>query len=268
MEKIPPIEIEGPTIVSDSHNEEYRFYKVSYIKTPLICRPIDEWLIKPIFEEREYATPMENFSPRFILDCGANIGTSALFFANVYPAAKIIAIEPDPDNFKLLKLNTSHYPNVKCINAALWDKETKVDIFGTHPSALRTYETADSDENTIGTTTVAKLLTDSGFDEIDLLKIDIEGAEKEVFSAADVHDWLSKTKVVAIELHDRYKFGCSKAVFSAVSKYDFFFYLNGENLFFIREELILDVWEQHENDWRDAVIRSGNKIPPVQFLLK
>ncbi len=257
-----PIEIEGPTIVADSHNEEYHFYSVNYIKTPLICRPIDEWLLKPIFRYREYSLPMKDFSPRFILDCGGNIGMSAVFFANIYPEAKIISLEPDPNNFKLLKLNTSPYPNVECRHCALWDKETNVEVFGINPAAFRTYEVDDDEPNAIRTTTVAKLLAESGFDEIDLLKVDIEGAEKEVFGANDVHDWLSKVKVIAIELHDRYKFGCSKALFGAISKYDFFFHIRGENLFFIREELVQDQCEQFEKTWREAMTQANMKLPP------
>ena len=85
------------------------------------------------------------------------------------------------------------------------------------------------------TTTVSKILAESGFDEIDLMKIDIEGAEKEVFSAPDVDEWLSKVKVLVIELHDRMKKGCSRAFFTAMSKYDWHFELRGENLIFMRE---------------------------------
>ena len=87
-------------------------------------------------------------------------------------------------------------------------------------------------------TATLKLLNESGADTINLLKINIEGAEKEVFEAADVHDWLSKTAVIAIELHDRVKRGCSSAMFRALARYDFYLALNGENLIFIREDLL------------------------------
>ena len=78
-------------------------------------------------------------------------------------------------------------------------------------------------------------MAESGFDEIDLLKIDIEGAEKEVFGAPDVDEWLSKVKVLTIELHDRMKRGCSYEFFKAMSKYHWHFALRGENLIFMRE---------------------------------
>lgn len=101
-----------------------------------------------------------------------------------------------------------------------------------------TFETTADDPNAFKTVTVAKLLKDSGFDEIDLLKVDIEGAEKEVFGAADVDEWLPKVKVIAIELHDRMKDGCSYEFFKAVSKYQWHFAFRGENLIFIRKDVL------------------------------
>ena len=218
--------------------------KVDYIKMPIAFRPSDEWLLKPIFQVQEYKLPIKNFQPKLILDCGANIGMSVVYFANKYPDAKIIAVEPELGNFRMLMYNTLFYDNVEPVQAALWNEETYLDILteGRRPTAFMTCKRGSSadtnDPNIVKTTTVSKLLANSGFDEIDLLKVDIEGAEKEVFGADDVHSWLSKTKVIAIELHDRIKRGCSSALFRAVLKYDFYFAQRGENLFFIREDLI------------------------------
>ena len=101
-----------------------------------------------------------------------------------------------------------------------------------------TVKTTADDRDALRTTTVKKLLANSDFDEIDLLKVDIEGAEKEVFAAPDVDEWLSKVKVLTIELHDRMKLGCSYEFFKTISKYKWFFAFRGENLIFIREKLM------------------------------
>ena len=98
-----------------------------------------------------------------------------------------------------------------------------------------TFETTADDPRAFKTMTISQLLKKSGFNEIDLLKIDIEGAEKEVFGAPDVDEWLSKVKVMTIELHDRSKPGCSHEVFKAISKYHWHFEVRGENLLFMRE---------------------------------
>ena len=172
-----------------------------------------------------------------ILDCGGNIGCSAVFFANVYPNAQIYSVEPEIRNFKMLTYNTIFYDKVHPINAALWDKETFIKIADENAdtNGYMTIETTADDSDALKTTTVSKLLAESGFDEIDLLKIDIEGAEKEVFSAPNVDEWLSKVKVLVIELHDRMKKGCSRAFFKAVSNYDWHFEFRGENLILMRE---------------------------------
>ena len=99
-----------------------------------------------------------------------------------------------------------------------------------------TFETTAEDVEALKTITISKILKESGFDKIDLLKIDIEGAEKEVFGADNVDEWLSRVNVLVIELHDRMKRGCSYEFFKAISKYHWFFAFRGENLIFVREE--------------------------------
>ena len=211
------------------------------VTTPFAYRPCDTWILGPIFQQEEYQLPtIKDFQPKLILDCGGNIGCAAVYFANKYPTAQIYSVEPEDYNFRLLRLNTALYGNIHPLKSALWDKETfiRVETEGHGVGDFMTFETTADDPTAFRTTTVAKLLAESGFDEIDLLKIDIEGAEKEVFGAPDVDEWLPKVKVLTIELHDRMKLGCSYELFKAVSKYKWFFAFRGENLIFIRESLM------------------------------
>lgn len=195
-------------------------------------------IMTSIFNFQEYLLPIENFQPKLILDCGGNIGCASIYFANQYPDAKIYSVEPADDNFKLLEFNTSCYENIHAIKSALWDKETYICVKNGEHNNLgwMAFEASAENPEAMKTVTVLKILNKSGFDEIDLLKIDIEGAEKEVFGAENVHEWLSRVKVLVIELHDRRKRGCSYEFFKAVSKYKWFFAFRGENLIFIREE--------------------------------
>ena len=183
---------------------------------------------------------IKNYNPKLILDCGGNIGCAAVYFANKYPDAQIYTVEPEGDNFRLLQYNTAFYDNIHTIKSALWNTETfiRVEDRGYGKWGFMTFETTADAPDAMRTTTVAKLLADSGFNEIDLLKLDVEGAEKEIFSAPDVDEWLPKVKVLVIELHDRMKRGCSYAFFKAMSKYQWYFTLRGENLIFIRESFI------------------------------
>ena len=169
---------------------EYEVANIDVVPTPVVFRPIEEdvSIMKSIFLHEEYRLQIENFQPRLILDCGGNIGCAAVYFANKYPAAQIYSIEPERDNFTLLRYNTAFYDNIHPIKSALWDKETfiRVEDRGFDKWGFMTFETTAADPAAIKTATVGRLLADSGFDEIDLLKVDIEGAEKEIFSAPDV----------------------------------------------------------------------------------
>ena len=234
------------TPLPNQFNASFRFKLVNIhgISTPFAYRPIEEdvGIIKSIFGFQEYQLPpIKDFQPKLILDCGSNIGCAAVYFAIKYPYAQIYSVEPEKDNFKLLLFNTILYDNIYPIKSALWNKETfiRVEDRGFGKWGFMTFETNADDPDAFKTTTVARLLADSGFDEIDLIKIDIEGAEKEVFSAPDVDDWLPKVKVLVIELHDRMKQGCSYEFFKAISKYKWFFAFRGENLIFIRESLMM-----------------------------
>ena len=232
----------------------FNMANISGIKVPLAFRPntSDKWLIGKIFNEQEYNFKIANFEPRLILDCGANVGYSVAYFANKYPQARIFAVEPEPLNFKMLTYNTHFFDNVTCINSAIWYREGYIKILPDMPGntlAFMTEDTTVDDPEALKTITISKLFADSDFDEIDLLKIDIEGAEREVFDdIANPDEWLPKVKIMVIELHDRMKVGCSHSFFKAISRHNFYMDIIGENLLFIKMELITSV------DWSGNVI--------------
>jgi len=72
-----------------------------------------------------------------------------------------------------------------------------------------------------------------------ILKIDIEGAEKELFKA-NYKKWIDKVDVLIIELHDRFKPGCSATFYPVIESYDFVQYASGANLVYIRKALLKD----------------------------
>ena len=247
------MEVNQEVIDKIKSQQIFNMANISNMKVPLAFRPntSDQWLLNKIFHVQEYNFKIDNFNPQLILDCGANVGYSAAYFANKYPQAKIIAVEPEPLNFKMLTYNTHFFDNVICINSAIWYNEGYIKVLPDVPGntlAFMTEDTTEDDPEALKTVTIAKLLDDSGFDEVDLLKIDIEGAEREVFSDSGKPDeWLSKIKVMVIELHDRMKVGCSNAFFKAVSRHNFYMDIIGENLLFIKLELITSV------DWNGNV---------------
>ena len=195
--------------------------KVPQSRTPIFLRSqtsdIDTFL--EIFFAEEYAMDI-NISPALIIDGGANIGLSSVYFSNKYPEARILAVEPDLSNFEILKLNTSHYLNIMPIRAGIWHQRGRLKIANpTADSWGFQVEQTESEESSFEATTINDLLALANSNSIDILKLDIEGAEKEVLSYNK--DWLARVKVLAIEVHDYIKPGCREALFSAIAPYDF-----------------------------------------------
>ena len=135
-----------------------------------------------------------------IIDAGANIGASAVWYALTYPKAKIIAIEPDVSNFALLKRNAAPFPQITPLNAAIAAKRGT--LYLNDPGGGEcAFQTADKPVGN-GYAVEALTLEDvmpSGVTPF-LMKIDIEGAESDVFSRHS--DLLARFPVVMIELHD------------------------------------------------------------------
>lgn len=161
----------------------------------------------------------------FVIDAGANIGYTAVLFANWWPNCKIISIEADKENFELTQLNTAAYPNIEVLHAGLWNKEAQLKIEAGQEDGFVVRELGNSatninSENLTKGLSVDSLLKNYNAKQIDFLKMNIEGSEKEIFSE-NYENWLPKTKAMLIELHDGKNAGCSKAVFSTTNKYNF-----------------------------------------------
>jgi FkbM family methyltransferase len=197
----------------------------------------DLTIFRQIFLNQEYDFEYKT-EPKIIIDCGSNIGMTALYFINRFPGARIICIEPDPSNFAKLVENTRHYSTIQCMNVGIWYKSAtmKIEDPNADASAIRLVETGDKGPGSINAVSVQDIMNQFHLQEIDLIKIDIEGSEIELFSHD--HDlWLSKVKSMIIELHDRTRNGCSKSLFNALDKYEFNMDIKGYNLIFNIEEI-------------------------------
>jgi FkbM family methyltransferase len=153
-----------------------------------------------------YAIPHRFLDPdrvHTIVDCGANTGITALYFATKYKHARIISIEPDPDNFNVLKQNVAGHDRIEPIWAAVVGRAGPVHLTQNRPAYGNAVQCGDLPGPTIEVPghTISALCEAHGIQSIDLLKIDIEGAEKEVFLAPV---FLPAVGVVAIELHAPY----------------------------------------------------------------
>jgi FkbM family methyltransferase len=165
-----------------------------------------------ICQDKIYDPHIPNFSPRTIIDVGAHIGMASLLFALRYPTAKIIAVEPEAANFSRLVRNVSPYKNIVPVQAALWkqDGEVRLGKSTAHPKGA--FAITENGEERVRAITMDTLMKETGVSTIDFLKVDIEGAEKEVFQNCA---WINNVRVIAIELHDRVRPDCRSTVESA-----------------------------------------------------
>ena len=161
-------------------------------------------------------------TPKVIIDCGANIGITTIFYKKQYPDCKIIAIEPEKGNYELLKKNTEKYKDIFCIKTAVNNKNTNfsIDTSNNDNWGFKIEETNQQLPDTLVTMTINDIIEKYQIDTIDILKIDIEGSEKELFQD-NYEKWLPKVKYIMIELHDGFKEGCSNSLFKALINYKF-----------------------------------------------
>lgn len=172
-----------------------------------------------VFVQEEYGASLP-IEPRIIVDAGAYIGLSAIYFANRYPEAEIIALEPDPDNYRLLKRNVGAYDRIRSVRAALWFEDTELALYrrpeGQWASSIHNDGLASGcpkADRRIPAMRIETIMSRFALPQIDVLKVDIEGAEKEVFEHSSA--WINRVGAIFIETHDRLRAGCSKAVVAA-----------------------------------------------------
>lgn len=149
---------------------------------------------------------------RYIVDAGANIGTATVYMKAVFPEAAIVSIEPEAGNFAMLKKNieAGDLKNVTPVKAGLWNKDAWLEVrsgFRDKERELSFFveevdESARTDNSILGIT-VEGIKAKWSFPGIDILKIDIEGAERYLFSNLDdCRRILADVRILAIEVHE------------------------------------------------------------------
>ena len=186
-------------------------------------RPLssDEKVLSQIWEHQEYIHLIEiikkyNYLDKVgvIVDAGANIGLTSFFFKQFFPTAKIIAIEPDKDNYRMLvknmELNNSFDNTISSINNALWINNTDQLIIsnsfrdGNHWA--KTVEISKQQQEYVSPITLKEIINRDGIDhKIDILKIDIEGSETYLFENESFIENLARSiKFLSLEIHDEF----------------------------------------------------------------
>jgi FkbM family methyltransferase len=183
-------------------------------------------VFRHVFERLEYSIVPADLRPRLIIDCGANVGFAAMYLLERFVEARLIAIEPDPDNAAAARLNLTRYGRrATVMEAAVWPRDEALDL---RRGAFRdgrewATQVAPSTDGRRANVRRVDLGALIGEQTIDLLKIDIERAELELFSAPC--PWLDSVRAIVIELHD---LECAAAFHDALVPFDYTEHAAGE----------------------------------------
>jgi FkbM family methyltransferase len=239
IKKIIPKSI-FPFLSSVYFSLRFLYYKTVLAPIKIRKNTTDRKVFNQIFLHKEYDIKL-GFEPGFIIDAGANVGFASLYFNRRYPKSIIYAIEPENSNFEVLSYNVKNKKNIICFKGGIWHKKGYLKIKNINDSkwGFITVEVENKESADIETTTIDEILQMSGFKEIDVLKMDIEGAEKEVF-LGNFQSWLPKVKILIIETHEHIKSGCEAAVLNAISNFEFDSFTIGENKVFVNKRVYID----------------------------
>jgi FkbM family methyltransferase len=226
----------------------------------MILRPhtSDQANWKQIFEDKEYEPAMQlllnlfpSTHPVRIIDAGAYIGLATLYFIQTFKNANIIAIELDTENFKALSHNLAHRDimrQVLPIHGALWNNSADLLTVRTdqrdkkHWSHYAVVADQATPENQCKPAfTLGDLMGMRSWQGCDLIKMDIEGAERLIFSDEVEAAWiLKRTKVLAIEIHGDMEAGLDRRLQTYFDANGFKWFVKYETTFAYNAELITD----------------------------
>ena len=166
--------------------------KLTFFSKGECLHSIDEIFLEEIYKQ-------ELPQNALIIDCGANIGLSVIYLKRKFPDARIIAFEPDRDNYALIKKNLTHFGfEITLRQEAIWISETQIEFM--QQGSLMSRISDKKGDNTYSVPAIR--LRDIIAEPVHFLKIDIEGAEYRVIK--DIEDKLYLVDKMFLEYHGTY----------------------------------------------------------------
>jgi FkbM family methyltransferase len=162
----------------------------------------DVFILGEILHEKQYLL-RTGLPPRpIIVDAGANIGISAMWFLGCYPDAILHAFEPARDNYHLLEENFSHNEQIRLFQAALGREEGDVTLYhGSSPGEHSLMSANKETDERVRLMKLASHMDAENLDRIDLLKLDVEGSELDVL--VGLGERIRNISVLVGEVHEK-----------------------------------------------------------------
>jgi FkbM family methyltransferase len=170
-------------------------YDIGYTDLLTVCPQWEDLFVKTTLKfEADHPAPR-------ILDCGANIGLATLYFKKLYPRARVVAFEADPVIHAVLSKNLlrNGAADVETVNAALWTTTGEIEFWceGADSGAVGRVSDLRRPTRLVPSLRLRDVLEK---EQVDLLKLDIEGAEQAVL--ADCEDAMGNVRAMCLDLHE------------------------------------------------------------------
>jgi FkbM family methyltransferase len=174
---------------------------------PLRCRGFEDLsAFDRVFIHRHYGCLDDAGDVKLIVDCGARVGYASAYLLTRFPAARLIALEPDPDHFAVLQANLAPYgERCRTVCAAVWSHPTRLVLADRSPIEGRQWTRrvrppAGEEEPSVTAEDLGTLLRKTGLPRISILRMNVGGTESTVFGS-NYESWINKVDRLAIELH-------------------------------------------------------------------
>lgn len=197
----------------------------------------DFMVLEQIIFEQEYLALVDlikkdNYKPKVLFDCGANVGYTSLYLASYFNFQKIIAVEPNSETFEILSYNLKHLNSGSSVvleKKGVWSTTTFLSVNKEFRDGRAwSYSLQeDKEKGAIPVVSLDDLIDQNNIDKIDIMKIDIEGSEANIFKdEINIKKVLAKTKYIAIEIHD--EFNCREQIERMLAECGFICFKSGE----------------------------------------
>lgn len=182
-------------------------------KLPQMANPVairtgmsDMQVFHDIFIWGEYSFLKPVAERTTVLDIGANVGYSSAYFAGIYPKCEVVAVELMHSNFEQLSRNTAFLGNrIRTVEAAVWSHNDGVsiadDTFRDGDAWSHHASEAKDGKSLVPSITMLNLMQQHAMPRVNICKIDIEGAEYELFAPGN-RRWVNKCDVILLEIHE------------------------------------------------------------------